>query len=80
MYVFDRVKQLSDGVQKVSWLRESFPFVLTFQVDNRIMQVKMEVMEEVQAKMVPENILSNVSSLLWIKANVLVPHEIDGHS
>lgn len=36
---------------------------LIIQQDQRLLQIKTEVLEEIQLKMVPENILSNVSEI-----------------
>jgi transformation/transcription domain-associated protein len=57
----DRVVQLSDGpIPKVS-ARSSTHSIADKQNDQRLLQIKMEVLEEVQAKMDPDTILTNVS-------------------
>jgi transformation/transcription domain-associated protein len=62
MSFYDRVKQLHDpAIPRVSRRRLGWA---KWQTDQRFIQLKTEVLEEIQAKMVPENILSNVSCLL----------------
>jgi transformation/transcription domain-associated protein len=59
MAFYDRIKQLHDpSMQRVS---VHYSQTLTIQTDHRFMQLKAEVMEEIQTKMVPENVLTNVS-------------------
>lgn len=62
MFFYERVKQLSDTPNpKVSLLKVWCQAGADCQMEPKLLQIKMEVLEEIQAKMVPENILSNVS-------------------
>jgi len=55
---YDRVKQLHDpAIPRVSSDRQ---LALTPQTDQRFVQLKAEIMEEIQAKMVPDTVLTNV--------------------
>jgi transformation/transcription domain-associated protein len=61
MAFYDRLKTLYDpAVPRVCRVS---PGLADNQTDQRFIQLKTEVMEEIQTKMVPENILSNVSGL-----------------
>jgi transformation/transcription domain-associated protein len=60
---YDRLKQLHDPSMTVvsRFDRHLEAFQLTLQTDTRYLQLKMEVMQEIQTKYIPENILTNVS-------------------
>lgn len=61
MAFFDRVKQLHDpALPRVS---HHALIPADEQNDNRFYQLKAEIMEEMQAKLVPETILTDVSML-----------------
>jgi transformation/transcription domain-associated protein len=66
MAFYDRVKALHDPtVQRVN----SYKFVVlspaNVQSDAKLIQLKAEVLDEIQTKLVPETVLTNVSDPLY---------------
>lgn len=62
MAFYDRVKALHDpAVQRVSSLNDTVADSADQQSDAKLIQLKAEVLEEIQTKLVPETVLTNVS-------------------
>ena len=64
MAFYDRVKALHDPtVQRVSFAESSTTSAANVQSDAKLIQLKAEVLEEIQTKLVPETVLTNVSGI-----------------
>ena len=63
MYFYERVKQLHDPAIPTGKLKVETR-TLKWKNDQRFVQLRAEVIEEIQAKIVPETVLTNVNSQL----------------